>query len=173
MRLITDFKESDGVRWSIINDGVMGGRSTSNLDLPESGTVLFTGFLSLENNGGFASVRRSLPAMDLSAFQGMVLRVRGDGRVYQLRIRTDTSFDGVAYQREFETTPGEWSEVKLPFRDFQPTFRGRIPRGVGPLDPGRIRQMGFLIGDKKEGPFELEIAWIKAYSGIEDSMGGS
>jgi monofunctional biosynthetic peptidoglycan transglycosylase len=167
MRLITDFKESDGVRWRIINDGVMGGRSSSDLELTESGTVLFSGFLSLENNGGFASVRGSLPAMDLSAFQGVVLRVRGDGRRYQLRFRTDTSFDGMAYRGEFETTPGEWSEIKLAFQDFQPTFRGRIPRGVGPLDPGRIRQMGFLIGDKKEGPFELEIAWIKAYSAAD------
>jgi len=173
VRLITDFKESDGVRWRIINDGVMGGRSTSDLELTESGTVLFAGFLSLENNGGFASVRGSLPAMDLLPFQGVVLRVRGDGRRYQLRFRTDASFDGVAYQREFETTPGEWSEIKLAFRDFQPSFRGRIPRGVGPLEPDRIRQMGFLIGDKKEGPFELEIAWIKAYGGTEDSAGGS
>jgi monofunctional biosynthetic peptidoglycan transglycosylase len=77
----------------------------------------------------------------------------------------DGSFDGVSYAAEFETTTGEWTEVELPFERFQPTFRGRVPRGAGPLDPARIRQMGILIGDMKEGSFRLEMAWIKAYGG--------
>jgi monofunctional biosynthetic peptidoglycan transglycosylase len=104
--------------------------------------------------------------MDLSKFAGVRVRIRGDGRSYQIRFRLDGSFDGVSYAAEFETTSGEWMEVDLPFKNFQPTFRGRVPRGAGPLDPGRIRQMGILIGDKKEGPFKLEMAWIKAYGGV-------
>ena len=75
--------------------------------------------------------------------------------------------DGVAHKAEFDTRPGTWTEITIPFGDFQPTIRGYRPWGVGPLGPGRIRQRGFLIGDKVEGPFSLEIAWVKAYTGSE------
>jgi monofunctional biosynthetic peptidoglycan transglycosylase len=165
MKTIVDFKDSDAVRWTIVNDGVMGGVSSSDLELTEDQTVVFSGFLSLENNGGFASVRARFPALDLSGYEGVALRVRGDGRTYQLRFRTSDNFDGVAYSSEFRTGPGEWMEIRLPLSEFQPTFRGRVPRGAGPFDPSGIRQMTFLIGDKKEAPFRLEIAWAKAYRG--------
>lgn len=163
MKTVIDFGNPEEARWRIVNDGVMGGLSSSDLELTDDATGLFSGFVSLDNNGGFASVRASFEAMDLSAFRGVLLRARGDGRTYQLRFRTDPGFDGVAYMAEFKTVPGEWSEIRLPFEGFRPTFRGYVPQGVGPLDPARIRQLGFLIGDKREGPFQLEIAWVKAY----------
>ena len=119
----------------------------------------------LENNGGFASVQATFPSLDLSGYESVVLRVRGDGRTYQLRFRTSNNFDGVAYSSEFGTEAGEWMEIRLALSDFQPTFRGRVPRGASPFDPADIRQMTVLIGDKKEGPFQLEIAWVKAYEG--------
>ena len=161
MKVIVDFTEPDGVQWIIVNDGVMGGFSTSDLELTEESTGLFSGFVSLDNNGGFASIRATFQSMDLSPYRGVTLKVRGDGRRYQLRFRLDGSFDGVAYTTEFDTSPGEWMEIDLPFQAFQPTFRGRVPRGAGPLDLTRIRQMSFLVGDKKEGPFTLEIAWVR------------
>ena len=161
MKVIVDFSEPDGVQWIIVNDGVMGGLSTSDLELTEESTGLFSGFVSLDNNGGFASIRATFQPMDLSPYRGVTLKVRGDGRRYQLRFRLDGSFDGVAYTTEFDTSPGEWMEIHLPFQAFQPTFRGRVPQGAGPLDLTRIRQMSFLIGDKKEGPFRLEIAWVR------------
>jgi monofunctional biosynthetic peptidoglycan transglycosylase len=162
MIAIVDFAEPGEVRWYIVNDGVMGGLSTSDLRATEDGTGIFSGFVSLENNGGFASTRATFESLDLSGYTGVTLRVKGDGRWYQLRFRLDGEFDGVAYTSEFNTDPGEWLEVTLPFDAFRPTFRGRVSGGFGPLDPSRIRQMGFLIGDKKEGSFELEIAWVKA-----------
>lgn len=165
MKTIVDFKNPDAVRWSIVNDGVMGGVSSGDLELTEDQTVIFTGFLSLENNGGFASARAAFPSLDLSGYDGVVLRVRGDGRTYQLRFRTSNNFDGVAYSSEFGTDSGQWMEIRLPLSGFKPTFRGRVPRGAPPFDPARIRQMTVLIGDKKEGPFKLEIEWVRAYEG--------
>jgi hypothetical protein len=163
-RTIVDFSKPETARWTIVNDGVMGGRSSSDVELTDDNTALFSGFLSLENNGGFASVRGRFPTLDLSAYEGVTLRVRGDGRKYQLRFRMDGSFDGVAHGTEFETKAGEWTEVRIPFNRFQPTFRGYRPRGAGPLDPSRIQQITFLIGDKIEAPFQLEIAWVKAHA---------
>jgi monofunctional biosynthetic peptidoglycan transglycosylase len=162
MTHLIDFSNPDPtVRWYVVNDGVMGGRSTSDIELTDEGTGMFSGYVSLENNGGFASIRATFESLDLSPYSGLALRVKGDGRSYQVRLRLGGSFDGVAYSAAFETDPGEWQEIRLPFTEFEPTFRGRRPRGAGPLDPSRIRQVGFLIGDKREGPFRLEVAWVK------------
>ncbi len=164
MKVLIDFGSPQVGNWTIVNDGVMGGRSASNLELTDAGTATFSGYLSLDNNGGFASTRATFDQLDLTGFAGIALRVKGDGRSYQLRIRTNGGFDGVAYSSEFATDAGEWTEVFLSFSEFRPTFRGRVPRGVGPLDLSSIRQIGFLIGDKVEAPFQLEIAWIGAAS---------
>jgi hypothetical protein len=167
MKVVVDFAKPGSISWSIVNDGVMGGRSTSKMESSRDGTALFEGFVSLENNGGFASTRAALPSLDLSSYAGAILRVRGDGRRYQLRFRADESFDGVAYRAEFDTSPGKWLEVRLPFEDFQATYRGTRLQDVEPLDLARIRQVGFLIADKTEGKFSLEIAWVKAYASAQ------
>ena len=166
MREILDFKDAGDRSWTVVNDGVMGGRSTSDVERTDRDTLRFSGHVSLENNGGFASTRTELGPVDLSAFEGVALRVRGDGRRYQLRLRMQTG-DRIAYKAAFETEPDRWSEVHLSFDDFVPTFRGRRPPDAPPLDPGHIGQLGFLIADRREGPFELEVDWVRAYGGRE------
>lgn len=148
--------------WTIVNDGVMGGRSVSRVTkIPEG--YRFSGYLSLENNGGFASARTRPSRRDLSGADGMSIRVRGDGRVYQLRLRTSGRLDGIAYRAEFPTTKGEWREVSIPFRDFEPTWRGRRVRGAPPLDTGNIGQVIVMVADGREGLFQLDIATIESY----------
>lgn len=159
---LVDF--SSGVAgWRSVDDVVMGGVSRSGLRASEDGTALFTGELSLENNGGFASVRTGLPPTDLSGWSGLAIRVRGDGNLYRLRLRTDGRYDGIAYQATFATRAGVWREVELPFATFAPTFRGRRPAGAPPLDPSRLRQVGLMIAEKQAGGFALEVAWIRPY----------
>ncbi len=157
-----DFAAADAPAWLPVNDGVMGGLSRSALTVTEGGMGLFAGELSLANNGGFASVRAAVADHDLGAAHGLLLKVRGDGRPYRLRLRTDAGFDGVAYQVEFATEAGRWLEVACPFADFRPVFRGRAVPGAPPLDPAAVRQVGLMIADKQAGPFALEIAWIRA-----------
>jgi len=161
---IIDFSDADAGPWSRINDGVMGGVSRSDISRTDQGTGLFTGVLSLENNGGFASVRTSTGGVDLEGRGGLEAKVRGDGRTYQLRLRTDDRFDGVAYRASFATEDGEWITVRIPFTEFEPTYRGRILRDRGPLDPARVRQLGFMLADKTPGPFSLEIAHVRAWT---------
>jgi hypothetical protein len=146
--------------WQIANDDVMGGVSTSSFGLT-NGAAVFRGVLSLENNGGFASVR-SLPAShDLSGCDTFVIRVHGDGRRYRFTARTNPSFDSAIYQSAFTTTKGRWEEHRLPMKSFVPTFRGRVLSGAPPLDAANVTSVGFLISDKQDGPFQLEVAWIK------------
>lgn len=163
-RLITFDSPDSSDKWMIVNDGVMGGLSTSSFEVTDSGTGVFSGTVSLDNNGGFASTRTIAAGLDSEAADGIVLRVKGDGKSYRFRIRTEQQSDGVAYQHSFDTRSGEWMEVRLPFRDFVASFRGRILPDVPPLDPSLIAQMGFLIADKQAGTFRLEIDWIDRYA---------
>jgi monofunctional biosynthetic peptidoglycan transglycosylase len=165
MEEIVGFSESNADHWSVVNDGVMGGRSTSRVQMTGDGTLRFHGNVSLENNGGFASTRTEISPLDLSAFRGVALRVRGDGRRYQLRLGVAGDWSRIWYRAAFDTLDDEWIEVRLPFPDFEPTFRGRRPPRAPPLDPSVLRQIGLLIADRREGPFELEVDWIRAYAG--------
>jgi len=147
--------------WQVVNDDVMGGVSRSGFHLTK-GVAVFQGEVSLKNNGGFASVR-SLPARhDLAGSDAFVIRVRGDGRRYKFTARTSPSFDSAIYQALFTTKRGEWEEHHLPLTKFVPTFRGKVLSGEPPLDLAQVTSVGFLISDKQEGPFQLEVAWIKA-----------
>lgn len=148
--------------WQIVNDDVMGGVSTSRFQVLTNGVAVFSGVVSLENNGGFASVRSSPVRQDLSGTDAFVLRVRGDGRRYKFTVRTETGFNAPNYQADFTTKPGEWVEHRLPFKDFVPTFRGRVLTEMPPLNPSKIASLGILISDQQEGSFKLEVAWIKA-----------
>lgn len=153
--------DQDG--WQVINDVVMGGRSRSEFVAADDSTAVFQGFLSLDNYGGFASIRSAVSEYDLGGYAGLELRVRGDGRRYHVRLRTTDSFDDAAYKYEFDTEKDRWIDVRAPFEEFVATYRGRILRDYPPLDPSAVRQIGFLLGDKKEGPFRLEIDRVGAY----------
>ena len=148
--------------WYIVNDGVMGGLSQSEMGAKD-GAACFRGILSLENNGGFASVRTEVVSEDLAGFDGFRLRVKGDGKVYKFRVRTTQRFDGVAYSVNFPTQAGEWQTHRLAADQFVPMFRGRIVRSAPPLDMALVRQLGFLISDKQVGTFELHVDSIAIY----------
>jgi len=165
---VIDFSDPGDREWMVVNDGVMGGLSRSGIRRTDRGTGVFSGELSLENNGGFASVRLAVGRLDLSAHAGLEMRVRGDGRTYQLRLRTDDGFDGLAYRTVFATRDGEWLTIRRRFTEFEPTFRGRTPRGAGPLDPARIRQVGFLIADQQPGSFSLEIDFVRTWADVSE-----
>lgn len=161
--VIEDFEQrSSGLSWQIVNDSVMGGVSTSRLRLAEAGIARFSGQLSLANNGGFASVRGSGRLTELSGANAMVLRVKGDGRTYQLRLRMGSSWRTPAYSASFTTKPGEWQTYYLMIEDFEAGWRGRSVREAPPLDPADISSIGIFLGDKNPGTFLLDIDWIKA-----------
>jgi hypothetical protein len=151
--------------WRSINDGVMGGLSAGGMTQSAEG-LEFSGAISLENNGGFASVRRPV-SEDLSGATGVRLQVRGDGREYKFRIRQDAGFDGVSWSAGFASS-GEWRQIDIPLDRFEPVFRGRPVPQAGPVIPSEIRQIGFLLADKTAGPFALEIRSIE-FTGPEDA----
>lgn len=161
-RMLFDFRHEDtSGRWQRLNDTVMGGVSQSFMGRTDDYGV-FGGTVSLENNGGFASVRSLPEAMDLQAYDAFALRVRGDGHRYALGVRTDPGWDGVSYHAAFDTVDGEWVDVVVPFSELVPQWRGRHVPQAGPLDPSAIQTFGIMISDKQEGDFRLEIETIRA-----------
>lgn len=159
-RLIDFQQEDEAPRWRAINDDVMGGVSRGSM-WEEGGVGVFSGELLLENGGGFASVRREPDAFALGDDSGLVLYVRGDGRRYQLRLYNNQLVEGAAYRAVYQPRAGEWQRVALPWHEFAAVFRGRRLEDAPPLDPGTIQQVGFLIADRRSGPFRLEVAWLE------------
>jgi NADH dehydrogenase [ubiquinone] 1 alpha subcomplex assembly factor 1 len=141
----------------------MGGLSQSRPEITIRDTLVFLGNLSLKNNGGFASIRHDAEPFDLSRGEGILIRVKGDGRKCQLRLRTSGRFDGMAYMTEFQTASGDWQEFRLPWNEFTATYRGRTIKDAPQLKAINIQQIGFMMADKQEGSFELEIKTIEAF----------
>lgn len=149
--------------WYTVNDDVMGGVSRSAVNInSETETLSFSGNVSLENNGGFASIRSRAKVYNLSTFDGITIRVRGDGNIYRFRIRTDKTGPDISYTSVFETEANVWQEVFIPFADMVPLYRGFVVRDAGLLDPGTIRSFGLMMSDKQEGEFVLEVDQIAA-----------
>jgi len=150
------------LRWRIVNDTVMGGRSKSSWERLDGKNAKFTGKLSLENNGGFCSVRTYPKDLGLNRTQGFLIKVLGDGRSYSLNARSCKTRGGVNYRANFATTKGKITEVWVPFKDFKPSWRGSRIKNLPTLKGGDIEGIGFFLGDKKPGVFKLEIVKIVA-----------
>ena len=153
--------------WLVVNDNVMGGRSDGGLHI-DAGQLVFSGSLNTDG-GGFASIRSLSLDVALAPFEGIALRVRGDGRTYACDLRDAPTVrgSGVTWKAFFETKPGVLAETRLPFALFEPTWRGMSLRGKGQPLPSQFhlatRSVGFTIADRRDGPFRLEVRAIGAY----------
>lgn len=167
MKAIASFENDESLKsWSSVNDGVMGGISKGGFKRSDQGTLLFTGELSLENNGGFASIRMKPADLGLAGTSGIVVKARGDGRTYWVDLRVSDQMSASSYRAFLPTTAGKWMETTIPFADFKLQAFGReLP--VKPIDPASVASAGFTIADKKEGPFSLEIEFVKATGDAE------
>jgi len=146
--------------WYVVNDGVMGGVSSSAVKI-SGGLLEFSGRVRLENNGGFASVRSREAQMDLSAFSSLKVRLRGDGKRYGFQLGTRGA-RGVLYRAEFDTVEGRWFELDFPLSAFKPTRFGRSLAGPA-LDKAKLEQVGFIVANGRAEEFKLELDWIWAF----------
>ena len=156
-RLLFGFDTPEAARgWQAVNDGVMGGRSDGRFRMSDAGLMEFSGTLSLENNGGFASVRTMGRELGIKTGDAIVVRVKGDGREYTFNVYAGGNRNGYSYRQSFKTEKDEWMEVTFPMDAFTATWRGRVFPNEK-LRPEAVTGMGFLLGDKKPGPFRLEV----------------
>ncbi len=143
--------------WRIVNDDVMGGVSSSYLSLDNKGFAVFQGAISLDNNGGFASIRHNLKRIFINNKKELKIKIKGDGKEYQLRIKTNNE-DYYSYVKNFKTS-GEWELVTIELKDMYPSFRGR-ELDLENFNKNSFEQITFLIGNNKNENFKLIIEEI-------------
>lgn len=141
----------------VVNDGVMGGRSTSRVSAA-NGALTFEGEVSLANNGGFASCRG--PVAIPVGKDALLLTVRGDGQRYRLTLKRDDAPGTPQYQASF-VAPREGQTVRFTPGDFVASFRGRRV-DAPPLRFEDMRYVGLLIADQQAGPFRIEVRRLDA-----------
>ena len=153
---VADFEDNTELEWRIINDTVMGGKSNSAFAVDE-GRLIFSGYLNT-NGGGFTSLRTSPQVWDLRQKDRIRLRVRGDGRTYQVRLHPSGS--RIAYKATFSTKADRWQTVEFAFEDFRATWRGR-ELNEPPPGPSTISGVGLLLADGRDGQFTIDVDWIE------------
>ncbi|MDJ0904294.1 MAG: CIA30 family protein [Xenococcus sp. MO_188.B8] len=166
-----DIKET----WGALDDVVMGGVSQSNILLANN-KAIFSGIVSTDNNGGFASVRTRnfQPPIDLSGFEGIELKVKGDGKRYKFITRCEGKWDGIGYCYSFDTIYNFPTTIRIPFKDLIPVFRAKTVADAEQLDSSKIYSMQLMLSKFEydgglnpkfeAGSFGIEIEYIKAYS---------
>ena len=116
---------------------------------------------------GFAAAKATLPwyLQDVSDFDALEVKFKSDGRQYTVNVQPESFFHDDLYQgymkvdKELE---GQWVVAKLPFSDMLLTGRGRIKEVQRSFDHDMITSIGLTIADDKEGPFRLEVEYIRA-----------
>lgn len=149
---------SDLSNWNIVDDVVMGGRSSGSLTINEEGNGVFHGFVSTANYGGFSSIRYNCEPIDVKNYTKAIIHLKGDGKPYQFRVKSDR-YDRFSYVYEFNTS-GEWENIEIPLNRMEPRFRGR-QLNLANYPGEQIAELAFLIGNKKNETFQLEIDYIE------------
>ncbi len=147
----------------IVNDDVMGGVSSAAAEFTEEGNLHWHGEVSLDNNGGFVSIRSPRDNYKFSKYKGLKIRMKGDGRTYGFTLRNVTYFNGISYSAYWPTVKDEWTEVEVPFEEIVGRYFGNEDPRIEPLDWDKIRELGVILYDKQAGPFDVEIDWIDLY----------
>ena len=164
---LTSFNpDGDGLDWYVQNDNVMGGRSVGGFEIA-SGQLIFSGNTNTDG-GGFSSIRTQPLKLDLSAYAGIRVKVKADGRRYTWQLQTNARWRGrqVNYWADFDTLANETNVIDIPFTNFFPQFRGFKLDGFE-LDTSQITEFGLYQYDKTDGPFELRLISVEAYMEIK------
>ena len=152
---LCQFSQKSGTAdWEIEDDLVMGGRSRGQLVVNEAGNAVFTGLISLDNDGGFSSIQCDLGLLDVSAYHTICLGLKGDGKPYQLRV--DAAPDAPhSYAGDFSTS-GNWQVVEIPFSDLRAIRHGDL-LDLPPFPGQTLARIQILFGRGTAESFQLEI----------------
>ncbi len=157
--LVFNFKsENNTSSWYQTNDDVMGGISRSSMSVNKNGYGVFSGNVSTKYNGGFAMTRLPVSIKLDENHSNVVIRLRGDGKKYQFRIKANRN-QRFWYVQDFQTSKS-LEDIKLPLKDFYATFRG-YKLDVDNFSENSIQEVAILIANKKNENFKIEIETIK------------
>jgi len=158
-----DFGENLDVKnWAVVNDGVMGGKSESTVQLL-SNSILFKGNISLRNNGGFASLRNEGHKLNISQCKSVTIKFRTNtNRKFSFRLSNSDWFYKPFFKHEFSSSTPDWETVTLLLADFKEyTINGETGNKLTSDNMKKEMRIGIILYDKQEGSFEIEIDYIE------------
>jgi len=157
--VIDDFSGVSNLSWFVVNDGVMGGLSAGMVSVAD-GLLVHSGVLNT-NGGGFSYAGTRFAADTLVGYNSLRVRLNTDGRQYAVNFG-DARNRRISHQILLPIGPiDEWQEVSIDFADTVPTIFSRLVQSA-PFTTSAIDELSFILGDAKDGPFQMEIDWIKA-----------
>lgn len=155
-----DFGTQKTNDWVKINDGVMGGLSQSNIEYTDN-SVIFSGKVSLENNGGFVSFRANWGEYDLTKYSGIIIRYKSSGQTFGLMIENRRRFYYPYYIAEVEPSK-DWKVLKILWSELT---EYKIGKNTGKKVTDEFLKsairFGFINTSKYAGDFEFEIDYIE------------
>ncbi len=157
MTIFNFTSDSDISNWKILDDVVMGGRSDGDFKINAEGHGEFSGKVSLENNGGFSSLRYYFESLNTENYSKFVIKLKGDGKSYQFRVK-DKRNNRHSYIYKFDTTE-DWQKIEIPFSEMYASFRG-YKLDIPNFNGDQMEEIAFLIGNKKAESFQLLIDTI-------------
>ncbi len=152
---LIEVSEQDNTNWSARNDGVMGGLSKGEMIFNHDHGI-FTGNVSLANNGGFSSVYRTVENI-ADDIKTVIVDIEGDGQIYQLRLAQNVNGYRIAYKHDFFAQAGIREKIVFSLDNFRASYRGMIIDDAPPIFPDRLTEVGFLIANKRAGRFALAV----------------
>lgn len=164
-----DFTQmEEATYWQSTNDAVMGGMSQGKLKY-KGQSCIFSGNISLENNGGFSSINRLIDKLnqDLDTVE---IDVAGDGLIYQIRVATLVNGYRLAYKHDFETSQGQRKKIKFSLSHFKASFRGNLVEDAPALKSEDIRQVGFLLVNREQRHFSISLYSLAIYNQKENDL---
>lgn len=156
---------------TIINDTLLGGKSKSCFEINSEHQAVFSGELSDAIKQCFTSVRLLKQNFSLEGFDGIMMKLIGDGRKYKCHLKSDAQHDDIEYEFEFIAKPNEWMLIKIPFNKFRPTYRGHHLHNIPSITSNSIRMISFSVDHYTQtGKFKLTIDWINAYENAKTKV---
>ena len=189
-KMLFPFHEAKEIdKYLVTTDRVVGGDTVAALSLKRYASFAsgcFEGIVRFEPdeaypNGGFANFRTKqehrsvfeLPFLSMWTYSALAMRVKTDGRLYRFNLHSCDHSKEDVYQVEFTTRPGSWDTLVMPFPSFRLVSRGRLREDQYEFDRSALDGVGVLLADQQEGPFKMEIQWIKAIKDYDSASARS
>ncbi|MEM6361858.1 MAG: CIA30 family protein [Bacteroidota bacterium] len=155
------FKKSTDISdWKITNDGVMGGLSKGAIKTTDSG-ILFFGEVSLKNFGGFTSYKSAFKEYDLSQYKKVEIKYRSTGSDMAMQLETSKQFFSPYFKVNLPVSK-DWIVRSIDLTKFNQYQMGESTGSkIQGRDLKRVVRIGFITNEKKEGPFQFEVEFIR------------
>ena len=116
------------------------------------------GEVSTKNNGGFIQFRSRVDAGN-NDFEGVRIKTRGNGEVYEVHLRTPATFLPWQYYKATFTANQDWETLDIPFSSFQRVGPAYVSKKVKSSKVNWIA----VVAYGKDFYAEVDLARIELY----------